>query len=89
MVYDLDQVIPSTHQSRFQNPQCAADNINPRPARSANTENFVCVTCCPCDGSSGSTFSITPPHPVWTDEYGTPVTQMNMIVIGGINGLNG
>jgi len=26
---------------------------------------------------------------VWTDGYGTPVTQLNMIVIGGINGLNG
>jgi hypothetical protein len=67
---------------------CRTDNPG-RVPRSANTENFVCVTCCPCDGSSGSTFSVTPPHPVWTDEYGTSVTQMNMIVIGGINGLNG
>lgn len=67
---------------------CRTDNPG-RVPRSANTESFVCVTCCPCDGSSGSTFSVTPPHPVWTDEYGTPVTQMNMIVIGGINGLNG
>jgi hypothetical protein len=70
-------------------PQCALDNINPNPARSANTETLVCVTCCPCDGSSGSTFSVIPPHPVWTDGYGTSVTQLNMITLGGINGLNG
>ena len=67
---------------------CSDENPD-NPPRSANTENFVCVTCCPCDGSSGSTFSVTPPHPVWTDGYGAPVTQLNMIVIGGINGLNG
>ena len=63
--------------------------FEPIAPRSANTETLVCVTCCPCDGTSGSTFSVTPPHPVWTDGYGTPVTQLNMIVLGGINGLNG
>lgn len=68
---------------------CLVANDDTPIPRSANTENFVCVTCCPCDGSSGSTFSVTPPHPVWTDGYGTSVTQLNMIVIGGINGLNG
>ena len=67
---------------------CSDENPNRAP-RSANTETLVCVTCCPCDGSSGSTFSVIPPHPVWTDGYGTSVTQLNMIVIGGINGLNG
>ena len=56
--------------------------------RSANTEYFECVTCCPCDGTSGTTTPVAPPHPVWTDGYGTPVTQLNMVVIGGINGLN-
>ena len=66
---------------------CESSIVN--PPRSANTETLVCVTCCPCDGTSGSTFSVIPPHPVWTDGYGTPVTQLNMIVIGGINGLNG
>jgi hypothetical protein len=65
------------------------ESFNPNAPRSANTETLVCVTCCPCDGTSGSTFSVVPPHPVWTDGYGTPVTQLNMIVIGGINGLNG
>lgn len=71
-------------------PFCELCSPSPyRTPRSANTENFVCVTCCTCDGTSGSTFSVTPPHPVWIDEYGTPVTQMNMITLGGINGLNG
>jgi hypothetical protein len=67
---------------------CRVDNPNFQ-ARSANTETLVCVTCCPCDGTSGSTFSVIPPHPVWTDGYGTEVTQLNMITLGGINGLNG
>jgi hypothetical protein len=31
---------------------------------------------------------IKPPHPVYTDGFGTPVTQLNMVVLGGINGLN-
>jgi hypothetical protein len=67
---------------------CRVDNPGLAP-RSANVETLVCVTCCPCDGTSGSTFSVVPPHPVWTDGYGTPVTQLNMITLGGINGLNG
>jgi len=55
--------------------------------RSANTESTVCVICCEC-GATGSTITqVSPPHPVWTDGYGTSVTQLNMITIGG-NGLN-
>lgn len=78
-----------TPSSKYTNCTNCQRNEYPNVGRSANTENFVCVTCCPCDGSSGSTFSVTPPHPVWTDGYGTSVTQMNMITLGGINGLNG
>jgi len=55
--------------------------------RSANTEVLVCEVCCPCD-ISGSTFTVTPPNPVWTDGSGIAVTQLNMIVLGGENGLN-
>jgi len=56
--------------------------------RSANTEYTICEICCDC-GSTGSTINLlTPPHPVYTDGYGTPVTQLNMVVIGGPNGLN-
>jgi hypothetical protein len=58
------------------------------PSRSANTEYFECVICCDC-GSTGSTVTrVSPPHPVWTDGYGTPVTQMNMVTLGGMFGLN-
>jgi len=55
--------------------------------RSANTESLVCQICCPC--TTGATItSVVPPHPVWTDSQGTAVTQLNMIVLGGENGLN-
>jgi hypothetical protein len=58
------------------------------PPRSAGTEYEVCEICCDC-GSTGSTINLlTPPHPVYTDGYGTPVTQLNMVVLGGPNGLN-
>lgn len=55
------------------------------PPRSANTETFICVTDCEFTGST----AVSPPHPVWTDGYGTPVTQLNMVLIGSGNGLNG
>jgi hypothetical protein len=58
------------------------------PPRSANTETLVCAICCDC-GATGSTVTqVSPPHPVWTDGYGTQVTQLNMITLGGPNGLN-
>jgi hypothetical protein len=60
------------------------ESIQPEPPRSANTEVFICIPDCYFTGST----AVTPPHPVWTDGYGTPVTQLNMITIGG-NGLNG
>jgi hypothetical protein len=66
--------------------QCVFDNT--RFPRSANTETLICVVCCDC-GSSGSTITqVAPPHPVYTDQYGTDVTQMNMVVLGGPKGLN-
>jgi hypothetical protein len=56
--------------------------------KNANTPSTVCEICCDC-GATGSTVNIiTPPYPVWTDQYGKAVVQTNMIVIGG-NGLNG
>jgi DNA-binding beta-propeller fold protein YncE len=60
------------------------ESIQPEPPRSANTEVFICIPDCYFTGST----AVTPPHPVWTDGYGTPVTQLNMVTIGG-NGLNG
>jgi hypothetical protein len=50
--------------------------------RSANTEYNICEVC------SGETITIQPPHPVYTDKFGTSVTQLNMITLGGENGLN-
>ena len=54
--------------------------------RSANTEENICIEIC---GPSGNTVTSVPsPHPVWTDGYGTQVTQLNAITLGGQNGLN-
>ena len=57
--------------------------------RSANTETAICYTCF-SDVNNGTAFyyTNTVPHPVYTDGYGTPVTQLNMVVLGGPNGLN-
>ena len=54
----------------------------------AGTEYTECVICCDC-GSTGSTVTqVSPPHPIWTDGYGTQVTQLNMVSLGGMFGLN-
>ena len=56
--------------------------------RSAYTEQIICVQV--CDDIDGSTVvvAVNPPHPVWTDNYGTEVTQLNAVTLGGVNGLN-
>jgi len=57
-------------------------------SRSSGDEYTECVICCDC-GSTGSTVTqVSPPHPVWTDGYGTPVNQINMVSLSGIHGLN-
>lgn len=55
------------------------------PPRSANTETFICIPDCEFTGST----AVAPPHPVWTNGYGTEVVQLNMVLIGSGNGLNG
>lgn len=60
---------------------CIFDNT--RQPRVAGNEITVCVELC-----DQSVVSVTPPHPVWTDGYGTQVTQLDMITLGGPNGLN-
>jgi len=57
----------------------------PEPPRSANAAEDVCVVVCTSGGTT--TVSVEPPHPVWTDNYGTEVIQMNAVTLGG-NGLN-
>lgn len=47
----------------------------------ANEPYEVCVTC------SGSTFTIEPPHPIWTNLNGQVVIQENAVQLGGMNGL--
>jgi hypothetical protein len=56
--------------------------------RSANTEVLVCEICNDFTTGDITLNQITPPHPVWTDGYGTSVTQLNMITLGGVDGLN-
>jgi hypothetical protein len=50
---------------------------------SANTETKICVIDC-----DGNTTLITPPHPVWSDLTGGTVVQLNMVTLGGPDGLN-
>ena len=57
------------------------DCITCTSPKSANTESTVCVIC------SGNTFTVSPPHPVWTDTKGKAVIQLDAITLGG-NGLN-
>ena len=54
--------------------------------RSANTAYNICEVC--SDETVITVYNLTPPHPVYTDGYGTPVTQLNMVTLGGPNGLN-
>ena len=64
------------------------DECNRLQPRSAGTEYFECVICCDCGATGGTVTQVVPPHPVWTDGYGTPVTQLNMATLGGMFGLN-
>ena len=49
---------------------------------SANTETILCEEC------NNTVTPVTPPHPVYGDLTGGTVTQMNMITLGGMFGLN-
>ena len=54
---------------------------------SSNTETTICVICCPC--TSGETItSVSVPHPTWTDIEGNAVVLLDMVQLGGLNGLN-
>jgi hypothetical protein len=64
--------------------QCTFDNT--RFPRSGGTETFLCLQICTPSGTTVTSVSV--PHPVWTDGYGTAVTQLGMVVIGGPDGLN-
>lgn len=48
---------------------------------SANTDYNICVTC------NGNAYTVETEHPVWTNQYGQTVIQMNAVQLGGRNGL--
>ncbi len=52
---------------------------------SAGTETKICVVS-NCDPLVSVLIDV--PHPTWTNEYGKAVVQLNMIELGGMNGLN-
>ena len=52
---------------------------------SAGTETKICVVD-GCDPSISK--SINVPHPTYLNELGKAVVQMNMVELGGVNGLN-
>ena len=52
---------------------------------SANTETIICQEI--CVGSGTTVVQVVPPHPVYSDFSGGTVTQLNMIVLGGPNGI--
>jgi len=53
---------------------------------SANTQTIICQEI--CDDPLNTVVQITPPNPVYGDLTGGTVTQLNMVVLGGTNGLN-
>lgn len=54
---------------------------------SANTPVYICQVCTDENGVQTAT-QIEPPHPVWTNGRGKSVVQLNMVALGGENGLN-
>lgn len=56
------------------------------PPLSSGTETDICQICV-SGGTETATF-VNVPHPTWTDAYGRSVIQLNMIELGGQNGLN-
>jgi len=50
---------------------------------SANTEYTMCIELC-----DGTYESQNTPHPTYTNEFGKAVVQLNMVALGGTNGLN-
>ena len=58
---------------------CAGYNI----PTSANTAYTLCTRNC-----DGDPIELEFPHPVWTNNNGNAVTQLNAVQLGGPNGLN-
>jgi len=54
---------------------------------SAGTENIICQLVCSSGATGLESIQIIPPHPVFSDLTGGTVTQLNMVQLGGTNGL--
>jgi hypothetical protein len=80
----IERISPTTYSAMTLYDNCNECIID--IPRSANTTYEICEVC--FDGSVVTVYNLTPPHPVYTDGYGTPVTQLNMVTLGGPNGLN-
>jgi len=52
------------------------------PPLSSGTEYTFCQIC------NGVLITVSPPHPVWTNNEGRDVIQLNAVALGGFNGLN-
>ena len=61
---------------------CSVVNI----PTSANTPYYECRICCPC-GTGSTANSVSVPHPVYSNQFGQDVTQLNAVQLGGENGL--
>lgn len=61
---------------------CRVPNI----PTSAGTAYYECRICCPCSTGSTAT-SLAVPHPVYSNQYGQDVVQLNAVQLGGENGL--
>ena len=55
---------------------------------SANTKTTVCVQICTTGGTGSTVVSVEPQHPTWSTQDGGDVVQLNMVTLGGPNGLN-
>jgi hypothetical protein len=73
----------TTNYSYVSGPFSLCEDCGEQPPISAGTETIMCVLDC-----SGNTITVVPPHPTYLNEYGKAVVQLNMVELGGMNGLN-
>jgi hypothetical protein len=50
---------------------------------SAGTEYQICAIDC-----NGNAVTLPTPHPTWTNGYGKEIIELDMVLLGGQNGLN-
>lgn len=55
---------------------------------SANTEYIICNPGCLDNSGNTTQHLVETPHPTFTNGAGKAIVQMNMVELGGMNGLN-